>query len=355
MTETCKRVKCIPDFDSCGVGIEFNAEKHEYKIDGQLCTSVTRFIDDTLKPNVAWNMIKHSLVKTINKRCTVWKEMYPKYKPHEREKAMRSIKSTEYTKTLWPLEYDKYYSQETWRKWETFLSTEMTPGEDDGTVYPPPFGKVTYELIETSWSDTSVTGSVMHAQIEAFLKHVMEPEKHEKPEFEETAEYRNFLKFFEANPQYKFIKSEVRVGNKELGICGTIDAVALDQDGNIVLIDWKCTNSITNQNPNSDKDLRSAKPFNKPFQNMKATKRNVYKLQLNTYAYIVELYGVTVSKLIVVQCHHQLSEPVVIELENMRNDPVFKSWITGDGNKPAKVEGPMDDWLGKSPHPVITE
>jgi len=348
-----KRQKVIPDVDICGVGIEFNADKHEYKIDGQLCTSVTRYIDDTLKPDVAWNAIKHNLVQTIKKRCTIWKDMYPKYRPHEREMAMRSIKSTEYTKSLWPLEYDKYYSQETWRKWEHFMSTEMTPGENDGTVYPPPFGNVTFELIETSWSDTSITGSVMHAQIESYLKHVMDPEKNEKPEFQETVEYQNFLKFYQSNPQYQFIKSEVRVGNKELGICGTIDAVALDENGDLVLIDWKCTNSIISTNPQTDKDFPRARMFNKPFQKMKATKRNIYKLQLNTYAYILELYNVKVSKLIVVQCYHQLSEPVVIQLENIRDDPVFQNWIRGN-KKEVKVDGPMDDWIQAS-RPVITE
>lgn len=305
------------DFDN---QIVFNEERHEYLLFGVKCMSVTTLLH-SIKKACNIEVMKRQTAKSIDSRTAMWKSHFESIKPEDRMNQMRKIK---YNKKdcIWPRKYDQYFSQSSWRKWESIVNTEEIPEEPE--TLPPPYCKNVYKVVSDAWLMANKRGTRMHSDIEHFLDDPTKPVENPTPEF------KNFLRFYYSNPDLIMCRSELRVGNVELQLCGTIDIVFLVDPDDLYLVDigdWKCTNSIVSQDPKEDLDYDPGKKMGAPFQKYHDTKRNSYLLQLNMYAYMVEQHGYRVRNLPLIQCHHELDQPIILYMDNIRDTPEFKQFI----------------------------
>lgn len=312
----------------CDGTIDFNEAEHSYKIDGNKCISVTQLISTKLEPPAPWDRMKQSTLQTIYKRAEFWKKSYILFQVEHREEAMKTLKHASFTDVLWPMRYEKYYSQETWRLWEFHLESGTTPLESELDKFPPPFSQPTIQFITDSWNRTSDEGKILHAEIERFANYLACDQLDQCPQPPYSAAYLNFLRFFYSHPTLEIIRTEVIMGLKSYNICGTCDALLrCSETGKIYLVDWKNTLSTTSTNPADDDDANCKKTFLPPFHRLKATKRNKYMLQENFYTFILQELGIPIDELLLVNCYHQLPFPVVISFPNITSNSEFKTFI----------------------------
>lgn len=313
---------------ACDNLVAFEPVEHTYTIDGTRCVSVTELIGTKLEEEPPWDIMKERIVQTIHKRTEFWRKSFALFSVETRAGAMKSIKHRSFTDVLWPARYDKYYSQETWRKWEYHIETGTEPHETEIPNLPPPFGNPCIEFITDSWDKTSEDGKILHGQIEMFLNFVEAGDLETVSQIPRTPEFLNFLKFYYSNPNLEYVRTEMVLGNRDIGLCGTADALLRNRDtGEYILVDWKNTLSITSANPDQDDDAKKRKMLAYPFQDLKATKRNKYMIQLNLYAYLFAAIGLRIPYLLLVQCYHGLPQPVVTLLPNITETPEFKKFI----------------------------
>ena len=95
--------------------------------------------------------------------------------------------------------------------------------------------------------------------------------------------------------------AERRIYNYQLGVCGTIDILAV-RDKEFIIVDWK-----TNKKPlyfkagyfkkrngiETDIWVNKREFFKEPLGNIPFCKGEIYTMQLSTYAFLVEVYGMT--------------------------------------------------------------
>lgn len=311
--------------------IVFNEERHEYLLFGVKCQSVTTLLQ-SIKKSCNIEVMKRQTAKSIVTRANTWKSMFQEIPIDDRMNQMRKLK---YNKkdVLWPRKYDQYFSQDKWRIWEQYVDTEEIP--ENAETLPPPYCKNPYQIVSDAWLMANKRGTRMHSDIEHFLEDPTKPVDNPTPEF------KNFLRYYYSNPDLIICRSELRVGNVPLKLCGTIDVVFLvdpDDPNTVDAGDWKCTNSIISQNPEEDLDYDKGKKMGAPFQMYHDTKRNAYMLQLNLYAYMLEQHGYTVRNLPLIQCHHELDQPIIINMPNIRNTPQFKEFINNRLEAVKKME-----------------
>jgi len=77
------------------------------------------------------------------------------------------------------------------------------------------------------------------------------------------------------------VKSELIVGDAELGICGMVDQIYYNEKtGKLNIYDWKTNKAI--------KDSNRWQKFSKPISHLEVCEMNTYSLQLSLYKYIIE-------------------------------------------------------------------
>ena len=107
-----------------------------------------------------------------------------------------------------------------------------------------------------------------------------------------------FMNFVRACPNLKPYRTEWMIYHEELRLAGSIDMVYENNDGSLMIYDWKRA-----------KDIKKSEPFMKYaltecISHMPDTNFWHYALQLNTYKAILEQkYGKTVTKLALVCLH----------------------------------------------------
>lgn len=142
------------------------------------------------------------------------------------------------------------------------------------------YGK-TKDQIKEEWKISgeiaSNLGTLMHADIERFFnKEVILDES--------TKEFSYFKIFWEefqkANPGFYPYRTEWLVYDEDHGIAGSIDFVASNNDGQIIIVDWKRSKEIKMSN-NFEKGLG-------PFSHLDHCNYRHYSLQLNIYRHMLE-------------------------------------------------------------------
>lgn len=168
----------------------------------------------------------------------------------------------------------------------------------------------TRSQIKTEWKDTgedaSGKGTFMHKDIENYINgdEVVDPN---------SQEFQKFLKFyndyFRKNPGHKPYRTEWLVWDDTPGckdvLAGSIDFVVEDENGNLILIDWKRSKEIKKSSSYENKfgDIITPKMY-KPFENLDDCNYYHYSLQLNFYRHILEiLYGKKVVGMMLVVLH----------------------------------------------------
>jgi hypothetical protein len=92
-------------------------------------------------------------------------------------------------------------------------------------------------------------------------------------------------------------RTEWAIYNEDVRIAGTVDALFLNPDGSVTMVDWKC----------SDHDLNELNKYNSFSTHMELshvpdTRWGRYAVQLNVYKYIIESkYGLIVRNMQLVQ------------------------------------------------------
>ena len=96
-------------------------------------------------------------------------------------------------------------------------------------------------------------------------------------------------------------------------LAGQADLLCKDTYGKLIIIDWKRSREIKYTNP-----YRTLK---EPLEHMDDTNYNMYSLQLNMYAYILESeYGFEVSRMILGVFHPLIDEARCIEVPRLTEE-----------------------------------
>lgn len=173
---------------------------------------------------------------------------------------------------------------------------------------------LTAEQIKALWKTTgdtaAGTGTNLHERIENFMndkrfqfeytqKELYEMYKCDnKNKVDDAVEWEYFIRFVNEHPKLKPYRTEWMIFDEDLKLAGSIDMVYENQDGTLLIYDWK-----------RSKDISKINGWNKFATNplishMPDSNFWHYALQLNTYKAILERkYGKQVTKLCLVRLH----------------------------------------------------
>lgn len=176
------------------------------------------------------------------------------------------------------------------------------------------YGK-TKDEIKNEWTDSSNLGTLMHEDIERFFND--EPLLNE-----DTIEFNYFVHFWEEfqliNPSFRPYRTEWVIYDENKNIAGSIDCVLSDDDGNLIILDWKRSKEIKTKNPYQC-------GFG-PFKGMDDCNYNHYRLQLNVYRSILErMYGKTVVGMFIIVLHPINEGFIMFEMKRKSLKDVWES------------------------------
>lgn len=138
---------------------------------------------------------------------------------------------------------------------------------------------MTKEQVKESWKkngeEAAALGTTMHAQIEDFLNGIEIKER--TPEF---CQFLDFWAEFQRNcPNLKPFRTEWLIYDEITGVPGCIDFCVEDENGNLMILDWKRSKEIKESN-------EWQKGFG-PCAHLDDCNYNHYCLQLNIYEWIL--------------------------------------------------------------------
>lgn len=140
---------------------------------------------------------------------------------------------------------------------------------------------MTKDEIKDKWTkdgrEASGLGTIMHNDIEYFFNQepVLYPDTIEHSYFQSF--WSEFQKMY---PQFQIYRTEWLVYDEDVNVSGSIDCVLSDQNGNLILLDWK-----------RSKDIKKVNKYQKafpPFDNLDDCNYSQYSLQLNFYRHMLE-------------------------------------------------------------------
>lgn len=155
------------------------------------------------------------------------------------------------------------------------------------------FGK-TKQQIKDLWRQdgqkASELGTKLHNDIEKFYNNL---------EYDNnTEEFSYFLNFVKEHQNLKPYRTEWYVWDEDIKICGSIDMVFENEDGELIIIDWKRCKEIKKE------DSWGKKSICKTIGHLNDLNYWHYSLQLNIYKAILERsYGKTIKELYLVCLH----------------------------------------------------
>jgi len=154
---------------------------------------------------------------------------------------------------------------------------------------------------EKNRDEAATAGTKMHYDIECFYNNNVI--------INDSDEY-NYFKTFESDYSHlKPYRTEWEVFDKELKIAGSIDMTYEDEDGNIVIYDWKRSKEIKKEN-------RYQSSITPGLEHLPDTNFWHYSLQLNIYKYLLEKnYGKKVVGMFLVCLHPNNKNHSYIRLE----------------------------------------
>ena len=176
------------------------------------------------------------------------------------------------------------------------------------------FGK-SVEEIKAEWSESrdeaATAGTNLHYQIECYYNGIDSIEY----SIEYNIEYTYFKNFVTACPALKPYRTEWMIYHEELCLAGSIDMVYENEDGTLMIYDWKRAKDIVKANS----FMKYAKT--ECISHIPDTNFWHYALQLNTYKAILEQkYGKIVTKLALVCLHPIKSNFQVIPIPILKDE-----------------------------------
>lgn len=139
----------------------------------------------------------------------------------------------------------------------------------------------TAEAIKEGWSssgkEASEAGTIMHKDIENFFNGEPIVNPNDK-EFLMFLDFWNDMK--KKYPTLRPYRTEWLVYDESIGLAGSIDCILTDDNGNLLILDWKRSKEIKMEN-------RFGKGY-PPFDNFDNCNFSHYSLQLNSYRHMLE-------------------------------------------------------------------
>ena len=148
--------------------------------------------------------------------------------------------------------------------------------------------KTKEEILET-WNNKRDYGSDVHNRIESYLCNPSAINLPPQDEMDIVKTALSVVRGLHLLHRTKAIYPEAKVYNTHFGIAGTIDLLMIDENNNILLGDWKTSNTIYTGNKKHD-----THEVTKDLSNSNYIK---YCLQLNTYRELLRLSGRKVGKM----------------------------------------------------------
>lgn len=129
---------------------------------------------------------------------------------------------------------------------------------------------ISSDQVLAEWRSASDRGTRVHEHIHFFLNGFDVDD--------DSGEFASFSTFCDDHPEWTLLKSEFIVHSRD--IAGSIDALFLDEQGKVHMVDWKVTN----------KDLKHhyGRYAKTPIHHLQDTSYNRYSLQLNLYRQLVK-------------------------------------------------------------------
>ena len=144
-------------------------------------------------------------------------------------------------------------------------------------THPKYSGKTVDEVIK-EWGKGAIRGTIVHNELEAFIKENI------TPEHEMSIIGAEWIKEKQKDPDNTFF-SEVIIYSKELGIAGTIDVLVYNKKQDAYhLVDWKTNKRIDKTSYKKKIGILNST------KHMQDCNFNHYSLQLSFYRYILERY-----------------------------------------------------------------
>ena len=150
-------------------------------------------------------------------------------------------------------------------------------------------------------------GTWMHLQFEMWLNRIVVPA--------DTPEMHMFLQFIRSLGGLTAFRTEWGIYGDEERLAGTIDFVARDAAGDLLLFDWKRTKQIASKYTNVFKDMRE------PLEHLEDCAGSHYRLQLNCYKYLLEkYYGYSISGMFIVCTHPDNGDSAFVDKVPVMSD-----------------------------------
>jgi len=172
------------------------------------------------------------------------------------------------------------------------------------------YGK-TAEEIKNEWEENrnqaALAGTKMHYDIECYYNDISVNNN--------STEYKYFQDFIKANPKLKPYRTEWTVWDSELKLAGSIDMVYENEDGTLMIYDWKRSKGIIKHKQYEEYSITSC------ISHLPDTNYWHYTLQLNTYKALLERnYNKKITKLCLVCLHPDQKSFIEIEVPELNEE-----------------------------------
>jgi ATP-dependent exoDNAse (exonuclease V) beta subunit len=178
------------------------------------------------------------------------------------------------------------------------------------------------EEIKLKWKlngeKSASSGTYMHFNIECHQNgiNVIDPSI-------QFGYYMDFWNDFRSKyPQFKPYRTEMLIHYKgfrlgTMNLCGSVDFLLEDDDGNMIIMDWKHSKEIKKRGYNGQKGYP-------PFEHLDNCNLNHYNLQLNIYRHILEkIYNKNVIFMMLVIFHYNQKTYRCIAVDEMDMESVW--------------------------------
>ena len=170
---------------------------------------------------------------------------------------------------------------------------------------------MTPEEIKALWNkngkDAAEAGTKLHYDIECFYNNC--------PNENNSVEYGYFKNFQEKYSDLKPYRTEWEIYDEELKLAGSIDMVYENDDGTLLIYDWKRCKDIPKAN------IYSKSSTNEIISHLPDTKFWHYSLQLNTYKAILEKnYNKKITDMYLVCLHPSNKNYQRIQVANLSSE-----------------------------------
>lgn len=174
------------------------------------------------------------------------------------------------------------------------------------------WGMHDYE-IKQNWEEKGIKaseqGTFLHEQIEKYyLGH----------KYEEPQEFDLFRQFTRDHDYLTPYRTEWRIFDESIGVAGTIDFIALNDDS-FEMYDWKRSLKVINKSNGSPITQNRWDQGFKGLSDIDDTSFNHYTLQLSTYRFLLEKkYQINLSKMFIVVLHPEYERYYKVEVPYLK-------------------------------------